>query len=384
MPQESSIQAFDAAQRLEWDKFITKINTPVKSWEKIYRKMSKLAKQQAAELKATQMDYETRTELVKAQNKQKQKLWNELIQPELSLEVRNEMLIKFQEQQEKDRLEFLGVNTETKTKEDMAKRYEYLKGERERMTTLSRQKKEEENHIRLRAVEVAEIYWGKISSMIQLIASSLNDPTQNQVRQVLINSELAVSSDVQCQSTPNNLSDDFSNCIASAIANIVSGIRKFNYQYADDLPLSKNDLNLAVDIIIDRDTEYKQIEEDLKQIAESQADFEAEIDDDFLAEVEDALQIEDNPLEYTEYMDENVGTEEENPSAEMGFKSRFGMGQPNPEQETMRMILKEASPKSTISDSLVKDFEDAIEDVKSSKMDYKIKRNRVNFFATIL
>jgi predicted NAD-dependent protein-ADP-ribosyltransferase YbiA (DUF1768 family) len=382
--QNKSMETFEAAQRLEWDRFILKINTPVKPWGKIYRKMSKLAQRQAAELSASQMDYETRTELIKLQNKQKEKLWDELVQPELSLEIRNEMMIKFQQQQEKDRLEFLGVNTEMKTKEDMAKRYEYLKGGRERLTTLSRQKKEEENHIRLRAVEIAEIYWGKISSMIQLIASSLSDPTQTQVRQVLINSELAVSNDLQCQSTPTNLPDDFSNCIASAIANIISGIRKFNYQYADDLPLSSNDLNLAVDIITGRETEYKQIEDELKDIAESQVDFEAEIDDDFLAEIEEALQVDDDPQVYGEYMDDNVGTEDEGPNAEMGFKSRFGMGQPNADRETMRMILKESSPKSIISDSLIKDFEKSIEDVKSAKMPDRIKRNRVNFFATII
>ena len=83
-------------------------------------------------------------------------------------------------------------------------------------------------------------------------------------------------------------------------------------------------------------------------------------------------------------MIEDSGTEEEIPNAEMGFKSRFGMGQPNADHEAMRMILKEASPKSIITDSLVKEFEKSIEDVKSTKMSDRIKRNRVNFFASIM
>jgi len=367
---------FDDEQRIKWQAFLKELNKPILSWEEIYERIAKVQRKQAkALLKAKP---EKKEEMEKQQKKDLSELWNNLTQPELSLEERNRRMEAYIKQQDAERAEHYGWNLQVKTKEDIARRNEAIKEMRERLSNINRQKKEEENHLAFNIVDISRVYWNRLAAMINVIASSIKKSSvdiqqygRQAVREIIVNAELLNSREVACLTT-ENLDDPYDNCIASALGNILVGIEAFKFQYAEDIPFGKNDIDLAVGIVLGRDFEEPKPE----AVEEAEEETELVIESE---EFEDDLGLEEE-RDQGDYGEEFVD-EEERGSGDFGF-ARFGMKKPIERKEQVRNILSEIAKKS-VSDGIVDHFIEAITIVKTSKLPDRIKRNRINFFATL-
>lgn len=365
---------FEEKQRKDWETFITENNKPEKSWTEINEKLAKMQRKNARALKK-ETDIVAQREMIAEQKKKLSKFWENLIQPKLSLEERNRKMAEFQNRQDEERKEHYGWNVQTKTKEELSRHQEVLKNFKERIAILSRQKKEEENHRALNINDIARVYWDRLASMIVVIAQNIQNVTSKQVREIIVKAELLNSGEAACENIPENLNNPLDNCIAAALANILTGIESFKFQYQEDIPFGNPDIELALGILLGRDLEEPKavIPEEMD---ENVVEF---VEEDF----EDDMGVEDREDQQEYDYGEDFVEEEER--EEFGF-ARFGMKRPSERKEKIRMILA-AIPKKThdqpIRDEIVEYFINAIATVKTSKLPDRIKRNRINFFATV-
>jgi hypothetical protein len=151
------------------------------------------------------------------------------------------------------------------------------------------------------------------------------------------------------------------------LANILVGIEAFKFQYAEDIPFSNNDIDLAVGIVLGRD--FEEPKPEVEEVVEE----EQFIGDD---EFEDDMGMEEREEQEYDYGEEF--DDEERGSGEFGF----GRGKPVDYKEQVRTILNEIAKK-PVGDAIVSHFIEAIAVVKTSRLPDRIKKNRINFFATL-
>jgi len=366
--------SFDERQRIEWELFMEKINKPEMSTEDINANLDKLKKKHAKSLKRV-TDVSTRTKLLAEQKKEQFNLWKKLTQPKLSVEERNIMMKEFQDQQEAERRQHYGWNIKTKTKEELARRQEIIKDFRERIVVLSKQKRDEQNHLVFNITDIAKVYWDRIASMISVIASKIKNVSRAQVREIIVKSELLNSNNVTCENIPENLNNSVDNCIASALSNILVGIEAFKFQYQEDIPFGNADIDLAVGILLGRDVEQTKTETEDEKVEFT--DEKNEFNDN---EFEDDMGVEEREYDYGDEF-EDGGEERE----DFGF-AKFRMRNPKEYDEKVRMVLSEIPRKpysGSIGDDIVQHFIDSINKIKKSNVPDRIKKNRINFFATV-
>lgn len=329
------------------------------------------------------------------QTKRLENLWATLTKPKLSKQQLDEKLQEFIQIQQNERKQHFGVTeVKPKTKDEMNKYNEVIKGFKERILRIKQREKKEKRHIELNQLNIASVYWDRLAAMLNIVGKIVVEKklisidyikpeefdvrilgSKNAIREIIVNAELLNSSDATCQNMIENLPDPYDNCISSAIANLLVGIQGFKYEYQEDIPFGKHDIDLAVSIILGRDVEeIKPIEGDIADI------FEEELDEEELQELQ---QYEENDDDFTPERDD-YGSVEENFSGEENFSfSRFGMKKtPNEKKEIIRTILSEIAKK-PVSDDIVNHFIESITVVKTSKLPERIKRNRINFFATL-
>jgi hypothetical protein len=156
------------------------------------------------------------------------------------------------------------------------------------------------------------------------------------------------------------------------LANILTGVEAFKFQYQEDIPFGNADIDLSLGILLGRDLEEP------KPVIE-----EADKGDEFAEEeFEEDMGLEEKDEQEFDYGDELA---EEDEREEFGF-ARFGMANPNERKEKIRMILTEIPRKAEdrpVRDDIINHFIEAIAVVKTSKLPDRIKRNRINFFASL-
>jgi len=358
--EEKKEVGFLEQQRLDRIIFLNDINKPALPWEEIHAQIAKLKRKQQKEIRKVS-GYEDLEQAKEKQRKELAALWKSLSQPVLDQKKRSALREEFDAKQDEDRMAYHGyggANAPPKSKEEIAKYKEILKDFKERIAILSKQKKEEEDHLQFNITDIALVYWNQIAAMIDTVARNINSAnvTREQVREVIVNAELLNSNEASCSNIPDNLNNAWDNCIASALANILSGIEKFKHQYQENIPFGIGDIDLALGILLGRE---------LEETKPVQEEVEPE-EDVFVNEFEDDMQIEDP--------DEDG----------FGF-AHFGMKRPSDQKEKIRAILAEIPKKYDvpIKDDIVQQFTEAITIVKTSKLAERVKRNRVNFFATL-
>lgn len=407
-------ESFEERQKEEWLEFLEDLLKPKKPYSEIYDIMNNLKHTHQQQIYKLTNEEDIKT-AEKEFRKLREKQWLELTQPasdEGGINKRNEKIFEFNKKQENDRLRYYGISeSKPKTKEDLDKYNDDMKKFAENINKIKGQQKDELNHIKFVIQDVSHILWKYISNMIKILINSIKNPTHQSIRKAIINAEFLISDKNTCENIPVNLTDPFDNCITSAIANILSGIESFKYQYADTIPLGTYDIDLATSIIIgrepkpdkepdqepeqrehlqarenndenqdDEDENESNIPEEQNQAEELEPD---EKEFDYEDENEDLLENEDNPEEQGEFL------EDENP-----FEfSRFGvkkwnkkLKEPKDYEEQIKMILQQITRvQSEIPniDKLVKHFLKAIKTIKNSKLSEKVKINRINFFATL-
>jgi hypothetical protein len=396
IPEEPS---FEIKQRKDWEDFLNKLYKPSKSLQEINEELAQLRKKHKKELKQIKKlkDKTKLYELTSEHKNEELKLWNSLTKPKLSVDDRNTRMQEFIEKQMEERREYLGLNVVVKTQAEKDKRKEDLKNLKEKITRLNMQRKDEITHFGLVINKISAVYWKRVSSMIYSIARSVKNPTHQNIRETIIKAELLNSkANLDCVNILEKLDDKFENCIASAIANILVGIKGFKYQYGEEIPFGNHDIDLAVSTILGIKEKAKTKPQEKEYIIDVDAedgDGEIDIQKEMQKPKEDAEEREilsenfDEDMEFEADIEERETDYAEGPmddedyASDFGF-SRFSMKKPSTKKEAIRTILSEIS-KQTVSDDIVEHFIRAIDLIKTSNIPDRIKVNRVNFFATL-
>lgn len=389
-------ESFEEKQREEWLEFLKEILNPKKPYSKIYKYMNnlRLSQQQKINSLNNKQDIET---LEKEFRKQREHEWLKLSEPAIDFNDRQKAISDFNKKQIKDRLIHYGIPEKIK-KEDISEYQEKIKKITERINRIKGAHKDELKHFQFIIQDISQIFWNYLSVMIQFTVNRLKNPNQRSIREAIVNSELVMSGKNTCENIPVNLSDSQDNCIASALANILSGIQSFKYQYAEDIPFGKHDIDLATGIIIGKEVKYdKLLEEDDVKVdlihdgdeilggEDVKGDVDIGEDVDYENEAfRDDLFIDDDVFKEDE---EDIGfpdTFEELEKDSFNFAMKKSLTEPTEVKEQVRMILQQIVNKEIPNiDSIVIEFLKAIKQIKSSKLSEKIKLNRINFFATL-
>ena len=93
------------------------------------------------------------------------------------------------------------------------------------------------------------IIWKRIAVLIYYLIKIMKDTNIYNIRTFITNCELFLSNHKNCEYI---ISDDYENCILSALLNIINGIIEFNKSYSDSSLVTEQEIDLAVSIILNK------------------------------------------------------------------------------------------------------------------------------------
>lgn len=97
---------------------------------------------------------------------------------------------------------------------------------------------------------VVDLIWRRLAVMIHMVIKSQDRPTAMNAKQVIGKATLLLAAKTPCVRI---LRDQDNNCIASAILNVMQGLRELNSKLQYDMIVTKQDVEAAASIILDRD-----------------------------------------------------------------------------------------------------------------------------------
>ena len=328
---------------------------------------------------------EESTAFNKHQKEAWQKLWQTLNQSDMSHQDKQNQAQLFRKTQQIEYNAFWGIKDIKRTKAEIAQ-HEHLVGKydqqgnrvggqlRKDLTTYIRKAEQAEHSHYLSVVEIAQIYWNHISAMMETIIINLaitprgaNDAT---LRDVIAQTELIVSENVDCIRI---ITKEPNNCIASALLNLLTGILEFKTKYSNNIILDTDDVLLAGSIITNSPftAEHKFV------VKESDSD-----DSDSKVESNFDVSIQGSFPEDFEKQDEDKNDKNQDPYAVNPYFSFKGKHKNiSSSIDAIEQQVRKIQPDNSrvIANAIIK----MIQTVKRTKMSAKIKKNRINFFATV-
>lgn len=276
-----------------------------------------------------------------------------------------EFMKEFTKYQNGEYNDFLGIKKYKRTPEEILNHNNNIKFLKRELTEYIRSAKKVESHFNIVKTDVSKEYWKIISTMIIVLIKSLDNPTKNNVRKAIIDSELILSNnEFNCKDI---LESKKYNCILSAILNILNGIKKFKNEFSVKTMLDIDDISLATSIILN--TKFNptildiNTNIDLFGVVEEKDNI---IKTDEIKELD--VDYSDNPY----FSFNKLG----------GGKGKL-MISPNDINKIEKHIL-EVCPTNTDSHELALYTAKQILYIKNFKYNDKVKNNRINFFATII
>jgi hypothetical protein len=246
-----------------------------------------------------------------------------------------------------------------------------------------------ESPISTRDSKVIDVIWKRLAVVIYYLILHLKTNLKKNIKTQDISSEI-----VNIQTLTNNIyqceeiitSDDYANCIASAIINLICGIYKFNKKISKDpeaiIDINEKDVKAAVSIILQTVNVTISKETDEEEHSEQEEEH-SEQEEEHSDEEELKFNLDKKSSDESSG-DESSGDES---SGDEGHESD-GSGNDLSPREDRSMMIKEFlnhldefnyTNKTMIS----KNIEEAIEFIKknTTKINNKVKKNRINFFA---
>lgn len=422
----------DETRRKRWFEFIDKLNSSALSPEEISKKMRKFDKKikekYGEELSKERKSFKAildKIQLEKVIKKERADYWNSLLKPEMDdPNDRRKAIDKFIEREEEQNKKKYGRFTSFKEAEQ--KLGEYKEIIKEKIQKITNDLKLSKEHHRLNLHDVTEIYWNRICVMLGFFLVSINktfnrytkefedaNQTVEKVHKYLIQIQNQIAQKTSCEIISPIL-DDESNCIASALTNLLIKLQNFKRAYCE-CPLSKEDIDLCVSIILDmpipkdcripkkstKITEVKDFsllksdedenEKDREEIIDVDKDEEDdEKEDDEKEDDENEENKGSGDYSDEEDEDEDANENEENDDInqdENDEEALFGFGENETKEivEPIKMLLSEINnsepeKRSSLADHFLK----MIEFIKKYSKPDKTKQNRINFFATLI
>ena len=245
---------------------------------------------------------------------------------------------------------------------------------------------------------IIDVIWKRLAVVIYYLIIHLKTQLRKDIKSKDISSEIA-----RIQTLTNNIyqceeiitSDDYGNCIASAIINLICGIYKFNKKIFDSeksIIITEKDVQAAVFIILE--TVNVTISKDLE------TEKETNLSDDDDEDEKEALRLEKQALEQIRLSDDKDETLKVDLSSDEGgdegddesddetaYGSDYDSSANSPGEDRARMIEAFLNDLEEFNDSdknaISKNIEESIQFIKqyTFKINNKLKKNRINFFA---
>lgn len=243
-----------------------------------------------------------------------------------------------------------------------------------------------ESPISTRDSKVIDVIWKRLAVVIYYLIVHLKTNLKKNIKNQDISSEI-----VNIQTLTNNIyqceeiitGDDYANCIASAIINLICGIYKFNKKISKDpeaiIDINEKDVKAAVSIIL------QTVNVTISKETDEEEHFEQEEHSEQEEEHSDEEKLEFNLREDEKSSDESSGED----SGDEGHESD-GSGDSDdlsPREDRSIMIeefLNDLDEFNYTNKKMIsKNIEEAIEFIKknTTKINNKLKKNRINFFA---
>jgi predicted NAD-dependent protein-ADP-ribosyltransferase YbiA (DUF1768 family) len=307
----------------------------------------------------------------KHQQKELRDLWDELNASDTSTMEKNTEVKKFKEQQKEEYNEFFGINTTKKSNDDISIHTHDVQELKKELSSFLRKVEATDKHYSLIIKEISQIYWDRISAMLNGLIKILNKSANStNVRNILVKVSELNSKSTNCVRI---IDDEEENCIVSAILNLLVGIRVMKKEFSNNMEFDEDDVKLAGSIIMN--TIFQpQIEEksELSEVDEEQNDLDVGDTGVFpedLELVDEEPEYEDNP-----YFSFKMG---------MGGKKSKKSGKSDAgdlDKVEQQLILISPVNSRNIAEYILK----MVQTIKKYRMSPMIKQNRINFFATIL
>ena len=284
--------------------------------------------------------------------------------------------------------------------------------------------------------DIVTLLWDRIVIMIYFISQHI--PKLKNIKNVLAKIEIAVSAKNKCVKIIDNNDD---NCIISAIVNILNKLNQFNESQGYSISTNKDDVATAINIILNRggskldtnvpefntftnidednnmnvlnvgsfdiqdepliekrddDSEYEDYFEDADKRIVDDEDYDEEDNDDIYdtmydLEQEEAQEEQEQNEDYGIFDGTRIKRPIPNPDRWVDMQKRMEEHLENIERmrfqkyknaNKIALFLDENGIISSNNSLLAEYIIDAIDKIKKFKMPYKVKRNRINFFAT--
>lgn len=361
---------FEEMLRVEWANKVTELQKGIDIGEEVVKFDEEVKKR-----------YKNLSKEDPLYKKMKDKFIAKVYKPQLTEEERRLAMEELAFAQEKKRQEHYKVQRSREEKEKFEKD---MKLYAEQIIELEKSRRDEISDIENNVQEIAQLYWERIAVMIYFLFDYMDDATKQDMKNVISNIQLMSFKRVKC-SGEITLSNEQDNCIASALCNILIGLQTLKNRLNLPLLLTKEDINFATSIILDRSyrlveskvvvEEIKEKEEEIKEYLESPQ---------YIAEEEPVSPISEEEIEYIAEEEEEEELLEPNDDIEYEDVS-FGMRRNAPaKNEQVKIALKQiAGDNVTNIDVISTHFMKAVKDIRTDGMPKDIKTNRINFFATI-
>lgn len=407
-------------KRQKWLKFLENLNRPILSYEKIYKKMDKFNKEiynkykdELEKERTTLAEIQDRIALEKLIQKERAEYWNTLLKPELDENERRKAIeIYITEHQTKPLIPQLANISPEKRKEAFeeleSKLKNYIEIIKQKIEKLLMDLNKANTHHRLNLHDVTKVYWNRICVLLGFFTLSLgSNYSVDKVHRYLIDIQNTLSQPTKCEIiTP--LFDTESNCIASALVNLLIKLQNFKYKYCE-CPISEEDIDICASIILDTPITNScripkktgmieavkefDLNEEVKEDEEDKDDSAPKRDEEIIdsteeEDEEEKEEDEDNQNE-GEYEDEGDNDDNESFSDErneeealFGMSGKKQLKSPKEQLEPIKMLLYEINDDNSEERTvLAKHFLKTIELIKNAK---NKKQNRINFFATLI
>jgi len=279
------------------------------------------------------------------------------------------------------------------------------------MKEIKRQFIAERNHYNIKINEIAKVLWNCLISMLISLVSSLQSNkiklTSENFKKAIIISQTMSSKEKGCVVV---IKDEETNCIASALFNILKSIEKFKEMYAEEIQPWDHDIDLAVSmilnspvtlknqkVIISKEAEYIEMDEKHRDDGELAIVDDLEIkgeesemltkptskdDDDFEINIQDFNIFQDEEAEQDEEGEQDYGDDEE--ERDNDFEAEFGFNEKkytNRMQTPLQTLYGDKLNSNDLA-GLTKYFMKQVEYIKNYDLPSFVKNNRINFFAT--
>lgn len=295
---------------------------------------------------------------------------------------KDEELTLFKERQKQEYNDFWGIETRIKSKDDISRHEHRISEIRKDLNTYLQNVKDRDKHFYLITKNIAKIYWDRIVVMINTLIKNVQPSTAENIRDTLVKIEMLASEPANCVRVISNEED---NCIVSALLNLLKGIYKFKEELGESTELDEDDVKFAGAIILNSKFNPQNVWVDEEQEESEDEGDVSELDSPaFDIDTSGFFPGDDTPTEESGY-----GSDMDSPGENPHFYFKWGAkgkGESKPvsingdlEKVEQQVVLISSENSRKVSEEVLK----MVETIKRSNLNSKIKKNRINFFATI-